>query len=480
VGGAWAVWGSWVDGAEACLLLVRYGRLVGRRLSFALVIVVFAAAGSGIAVAGSSRGARAITQLADQKQLTSYELGTDAAGAATVMWTTLKLVGPEHETAAVIRVRQQDATGRWRQVVPVGGVTQTNEAQLMVSASGAAAIVWCFVRGGSHSATVLMVSTRASEQGSWSAPRRIWSGTGAGGLQLVSSINASGTLTVAWAGYGRADPAIWVASVDAANDRVGRRERVAAPGSGGTNLGLAENGSGAAVLSWQRQLRSTGHGAIEPFSEMAAWQPTSGARWSTARQLGRFSIPREPVSSTVWTPTSPSSVVTADGTAAVGWRAGDGGHGMPLKVSIRRPGQARWSAAHTLTHDLAGFGLTAAHNTPIAVWSSDTARQDTLRIATSASGFHWSAPARLVRIPGGTLGPILASANGLIALVPLTGNHAPIQYLTRSTQGRWSAPRRVGTGDNPEVALSSHGKVAVLWENFNHHGRYTLQISSQH
>jgi hypothetical protein len=464
-------------------LLVRYGPLVGRRLSFALVLVVFAAAGSGIAVAGGSRGARAITTLTDQKQLTSYELGTDAAGAATVMWTTLKLVGPEHETAAVIRVRQQDATGRWSRAVQVGGVTQTNEAQLVVSASGAAAIVWSFAQGGSHSRTVLMASTRASEHGSWSAPRRIWSGTGVGGLQLVSSINASGMVTVAWAGYGRADPAIWVASVNAASDRVGRRERVAAPGSGGTNLGLAENGSGAAVLSWQRQLRSTGHGAIgspQPFSEMAAWRPTSKGRWSTARQLGRFSIPREPVSSTVWTPTSPSSVVTADGTAAVGWRAGDGGRGTPLKVSIRRPAQARWSAAHTLTHDLAGFGLTAAHNTPIAVFSSDTARQNTLRVATSTSGFHWSAPARIVRIPGGTLGPILTSADGLVALTALTGNHAPIQYLTRSTQGRWSAPRRVGSGDNPEVALSSHGKVAVLWENFNHRGRYTLQISRQH
>src|SRR6202044_1454848 len=124
---------------------------------------------------------------------------------------------------------------------------------------------------------------------------------------------------------------------------------------------------------------------------------------------------------------------------------------------------------HALTGNLGGFGLVAGtHNELVAVWSTDTAKELSLMSATSADATAWSTPAQLARIRQGTYGPILAAApNGRIALAPLTGNGTPIQYATRSPNGRWSALKRVGIGDNPEVTVTSSGSVTVLWETFN-------------
>jgi hypothetical protein len=114
----------------------------------------------------------------------------------------------------------------------------------------------------------------------------------------------------------------------------------------------------------------------------------------------------------------------------------------------------------------------------VAVWSTDTAKELALITATSADATHWSAPAQLARIHGGSYGPILAAAaNGRIALAPLPGR--PIQYATRSPAGRWSALKRVGIGDNPEVAVTSSGSVTVLWETFNQKGHYRLETRTQ-
>jgi hypothetical protein len=253
---------------------------------------------------------------------------------------------------------------------------------------------------------------------------------------------------------------------------------------GGTELNLAENDNGAAVLSWSVELSPATRRAIgspQSFAEMAVQRPATSAGWSAAQQLGTFSIPLEPTSSGPWGPVAASSVVTANGTAAVGWRAGGGESMVPLEVSTRTPGSASWSTPQTLTGNLGGFGLTAgANNELVAVWSTDNAKEAALMTATSAGAARWSDPAHLARIHGGTFGPILAAAaNGRIALTPLTGNAAPMQYATRDPAGRWSALKRVGTGDNPEVVVSLSGSVAVLWETSNQQGLYRLETRTQ-
>ena len=54
----------------------------------------------------------------------------------------------------------------------------------------------------------------------------------------------------------------------------------------------------------------------------------------------------------------------------------------------------------------------------IAGRSTDSADPDSLSTATSAGAHHWSAPARLARVPGGTFGPILAAAHNRARTVP--------------------------------------------------------------
>jgi hypothetical protein len=444
-----------------------------RRLVLVVVLVVGVGASAVGALAAMSGGSGATTTLLSQNPLSSYQLASDAGGSATVMWTT-------GGSGTVIRVRQQNAQGGWSAPVQVGGVTQTNDAQLVVSASGAAAVVWYYVQGGVHSRTVLMVATRGAADGSWSAPEMIWSAANAGGLMMAVSSDATGKATVAWAGYRGTNPAIWVAGVNAADGRSGRPEQVVKAGAGGADLTLAENATGAAVLSWQRQLSPTGPRAIgspQRFAEMAAQQPSAAGSWSAAQRLGTFSEPSGPASSTVWGPLAPSSVVTANGTAAVGWRAGDGESRVPLDVSTHIPGNARWTTPRTLSGSLNGFGLAAgANNELVAVWSTNTAKQGVLITATSTDATHWAAPAQLARIDGGAYGPILAgAANGRIAIAPLTGNHAPMQYAIRSPAGHWSALKRVGTGDNPEVAVATRDSVTILWETFNQQGQDKLK-----
>jgi hypothetical protein len=454
-----------------------------RRLVVLLASVVCAGAATAGAFAAPSAGTGGVTTLTTQDP-TTYQLTSDARGAGTVLWTTEKFVGPENQADAVIHVRQQNSRGSWSAPVQVGGVTETNDAQLVESSSGAAAVVWYYVEGGPHSRTVLLVATRRTPDGSWSAPKTVWSADNAGGLVMTVGIDASGNVTVAWASYGATNPAIWVDTVNTPDDAINRPEQVVAAGAGGTAPDLAENATGAAVLSWQRQLSTTRRepiGSSQRFAEMAAQRPTDSADWSAAQQLGTFSIPEEPGGSEFWGPVAPTSVVMANGTAAVGWRAGGGESGVPLEISTRIPASTSWSVPHELTRNLGGFSVVAgANNELVAVWSTDTAKELALTTATSADAAHWSTPSQLARVRGGTYGPILtAAANGRIALAPLTGNGTPIQYATRSPAGRWSTLNRVGTGDNAEVAVTASGSVTVLWETFNQHNQYRLETRTQ-
>jgi hypothetical protein len=442
---------------------------------------------AGVAVAGAlaamSGAASGVKTLSRQTQLSSYQLRTDAAGAGTVLWSTTEFVGPQNDVAAVLRVRQQNANGGWSAPQQVGGITQTNEAELVESASGAAAVVWYYVQGGPRARTVLMTATRRSADGRWSAPKMIWSAANADGLMMAVSIEQAGVATVAWSTYGETSPAIWVSTVSADNGAISRPAVVVGAGHGGTGLGLAENAAGAAVLSWQHRL-SPAHpvvGSGQRFAEMAIQRPATSNTWAAPQRLGTFSTALEPTATEIWAPSTPSSVVTANGTAAVGWRAGGGESMVPLEVSTHAAGSAGWSPPHALTGNLGGFGLVAgAHDQLVAVWSTDTPKQLSLISATSAGPTAWSKPTQLARIRQGTFGPILAAApNGEIALTPLSGNATPIQYATRSPNGRWSSLKRVGTGDNPEITVTSSGSVTVLWETFNQHGQYKLQTRTE-
>jgi hypothetical protein len=457
---------------------------MGRRLAVVLVLLGAVGAATAGTLAAAPGGSDAITTLASHTRPSTYQLGSDAGGAATVLWTTENWVGADNRLAAVIRVRQQNGQGGWGRAVRIGGITQTIDAKLVVSASGAATVVWDYVRSGAHSQTVLMAATRSTATGAWSQPKMIWSTANVNGLSMVVSSAADGTATVAWTAYHGINPAILAATVDAADGATGRLERVVAAGAGGTDLGLAENAAGAAVISWQCQLSRPGRrtiGSRSRFGEMAAQRAATGSSWSAAQRLGTFSVPEEPASSIVWTPSSPSSVVTASGTAAVGWRVGVGGSREPLQVSTHTAGGSHWTTPHTLTTNLGGFGLAAgADNTLVAVWSTDPATERLLLTVTSTDAIHWSTPSRLPSVDRGTFGPILAAAaDGRIALTPLTGNHTPIRYTTRSPAGHWSALKRIGTGDLSEIAVASSGSVTVLWETFNRRGHYRLRVYTQ-
>lgn len=405
-------------------------------------------AASGYAASGST-GAPPLSTLSAGSQISSYQLTADGKGDATIVWST---DGGEAESQ--IQVSQQNPHGRWSVPVQLGGIEQSLLPSLAESQSGAAVVVW------SYGKTIEAV-TRSSPGAAWSAPRVIWSRRHVDVAAVTVGIDSAGVATVVWTAYGPADPAIWTAGIDAQNARASRARQLIPAGAGGTNVVLAVNGAGEALLSWQRQLSLTKHrGKISlptvHAAEMASYRAASG-RWLGSHLLARFSFQSEPLSTQIWAPGSSPSTVTANGTAATAWTASG-----PLEIATRNPLTGSWSATEVLERS-GGFGQTVINgprDSLLALWSSGD--QGAFRSATSTDGTDWStAP---VPAHGGFLTFLASDPDGDDAAT-YAGPHSRILFTTRTAADRWSALRQAGTGSNPEVAVSSSGSITLAWEH---------------
>jgi hypothetical protein len=426
------------------------------------MVLVVCAAAVAAAVAATSRSSSEITMLPAGSQVFGYELTADAQGAATLVWSTSKFVGPYAD--ALIRVSEQNSQGTWSPPIQLGGLNQSLNPVLAESQSGAAVIVWSYVQGGPDQRTVLEAVTRSSADSGWSAPQTIWSTGVADGALVAAGIDSAGVATIVWTIYGTANPAIWSDSVNTTNATASTPKTLLA-GAGGTNVSLAINGAGAALLSWQRQLGLTPHKHTLPTvhaAEMTAYRTASG-HWLTPHRLSTFAYLEEPAGTQVWGPTSPSSTVTANGTAATAWLAGDTGIGAPLEISTRNPVTGSWSPAHLLDSTRALDLAVAAgpRDSLLAFWSSNNGR--TFLTATSSDGSRWSAGKPPLGAQGGWA-PFLASDPAGNAAIAIAGAHSRILFTTRTAANGWSALKPAGTGFNPEVAVSDRNSITIAWE----------------
>ena len=181
----------------------------------------------------------------------------------------------------------------------LGGLNQSLGPVLAESPSGAAVIAWSYVQGGPDERTALEAVTRSSARSGWSVPRTIWSIGNVDDALATAGIDTAGVATIVWTRYGPANPAVWSTSVDTADGTGTRPQRLIAAGAGGTDVSLAVNGAGAALLSWQRQLGVTRHKPQQlptvHAAEMVSYRSASGKslaphRLSTLRTKRSLSV----------------------------------------------------------------------------------------------------------------------------------------------------------------------------------------------
>jgi hypothetical protein len=418
---------------------------------------------------GASGSSAQVTRLPAGSQILGYQLSVDAQGAATIVWSTSKFVGEYADS--MIRVSEQNLQGKWSTPVQLGGLNQSLIPVLAESRSGAAVIVWSWVQGGPDERTVLEAVTRSSAGSAWSAPRTIWSTGNVDDALATAGIDSAGVATIVWTRYSPANPAIWSTSINTANATAATPQRLITAGAGGTDVSLAVNGAGAALMSWQRQLGVTQHKRHKHTlslptvhaAEMVSYRPVSG-KWLAPHRLSTFAYQEEPVSTNIWGPRPPSSTVTTNGTAAIAWIVGGIGGGAPLEISTRNHVTGDWSPAHTIENTSASDPAVAAgpDHSLLALWSSNN--EGAFLTATSTDGIRWPAASPLSSSQHG-FAPFLASDPDGDDTIAVAGSRSRILFTTRTANNRWSALKLAGTGFNPEVAISDSGSITLTWEH---------------
>lgn len=431
-----------------------------------LIVLAGALACAGLAttalIATANAHSSSVT-LARSGYFQDYQVSSDASGAATVAWSAQKMV--DGMAGGALRVREQDAQGNWAPSAQLGPIAQYSVPQLAESPSGAAVIVVAYVKdklqAPHRGVTVVEAFTRRSPTSRWSAPVTVASQPNSDSATAAVGIDSAGIATVAWAYYS-AHPAIWTATVDSANGTATAATQLTALGQGGTDLHLAVNPAGAALLSWRSETPAlAGESQSVHATEMVAYR-TSARTWGLPRSLARFSF-QNAIGAEFWGPESPSFALTKNGNAAVAWIAGFGNTGAPLQIVTYNARHKSWTAPHVLSADPNGFGIAATGNGSfLSVWSAGPHAK--LMTATTSDGTNWSAGARLSQYPHPSdLDDYLATDQKGDVTLTLSGPDSQIFYLTRKTDGDWSAAKSAGTGVLPEVTANDDGATTLLW-----------------
>jgi hypothetical protein len=417
------------------------------------------------AVVGTSGSSAQVTRLPAGSQIFGYQLSVDRQGAATIVWSTSAFRGEFADS--MIRVSEQNMQVKWGAPVQLGGLKQSLNPVLAESPSGAAVIAWSYVQGGPVERTVLEAVTRSSAHSGWSVPRTIWSIGDADDAVVAVGIDAAGVATIVWTRYGPANPAVWSTSIDTADGAATTPQRLIAAGAGGTDVSLAVNGAGAALLSWQRQLGVTQHKPKPRLlptvhaAEMVSYRLASG-KWLAPHRLSTFGYQEEPVGMNIWGPRSPSSTVTSNGTAAIAWIAGGVGVGPPVEISTRNPVTGDWSLAHAIGNTSTSDPAVAAgpHHSLLALWSSND--EGAFRTAISTDGIRWPSVRPSSSSQHG-FAPFLTSDPDGNDTIAVAGSRQRILFKTRTANNGWSALKLAGTGFNPEVVVSDSGSITLAW-----------------
>src|SRR5262245_38212079 len=299
--------------------------------------------------------------------------------------------------------------------------------------------------------------------GAWSPPRQL-SGTDARDADVA--MEASGAALVVWQGYDGEDRRVVQAAERFPDGRWSEARTLSAPGTEAREPTVGIDAQGGASVAWSRS------GSREDAVIEVVRRPAGGA-WSRPVTLGRLAD-RSRV---------PRIAVSADGDAALVWRAKEGRRSVVL-AAVRTAG--RWSPAERIS--AAGewsrdpdVGIDRTGHA-VAVWLLTDAAdlEGQVEWAERRAGGAWTPPGllsppadtpfELSRPSPSDNGPRVAVApSGAAVAVWQLGVDGTnrVQAAGRAAGGPWSAPRtlsRGGESGEARVAIGPLGDALAAWE----------------
>ena len=294
------------------------------------------------------------------------KVALDANGAAAIIW--VHDIGERRVLQATIRPPGATA---WPNANDLSGTPfRIQSHQVGMDASGNAVTVWAQRDDADH--FYVVGDLRPAAGGFWLAPVAL-SSPGSNATSGPSlTLLPNGEALAAWIDGG----AVRVAPGQAA---AGTWDPTLTPATGGvggdTDVDVAMNAGGDAVLAWSWRRSATG-----PAIEQAAFRP-GGGNWGPAVDLGTAGTGHSRV----------QAPINDAGAAAVVWLDG---------TALRGAGRARstgaWSPATTIATNVADAGARLAMNpagNAVAVWANKAT--GAIRAAIRPAGAAWQAPLRI-------------------------------------------------------------------------------------
>ncbi|WP_053750986.1 FG-GAP-like repeat-containing protein [Streptomyces sp. MMG1533] len=383
-------------------------------------------------------------------------LPTSAVAAPVAPWTTATAITGTDVDAAVLDVvtaADGSAVALWNQFAS----TSSNERRLYAAVRPAGSDAW---------GTPTLLATTPTEAGSaklhasadgtvtalWvEMPDAPSPGTGPFDIRLVSSV-----LT--------ADRSAWSAPVELVGTD-------AAWGDGG--IDLAEAPDGTVTAAWSTRADSS-----TKFEVYAATRGGDGT-WSTPVQVSKAGTDGADSAS------SPSVVITSDGTAVVVYKQWDG-PSASLRAASRAAGAAEWSAPVAATGSYQSVGdpeATASDDGTLTVaWEgTDESENESILTATRSADDTWSAPETVTATDdlAETPEPLIAPDGDVtLVWVDYTSTFGTRTATREADTGSWSAVRTLSTSyvsEQYDAAVGADGTVHTLWTQSSGSGRVLMQ-----
>ena len=394
-------------------------------------------------------------------------VAVDRNGDRTAAWTDYVARGDTVLFGVATATRRAGATG-WGKAVTVAEPNDGSDTpELALAPSGAGVIVWtqAGVGRGHRLRSMLRATTRPSADAAWRAPVTI-SAHAASVLQFAVGIDAGGEITLAWTSAdGGANARITFAGANALTGRWRSPQTLVGAARGGSDLRLAVNGDGEALIAWSRQVGETHPRHALPTIrsvQMTSYRATVGG-WQRPLGVGRASEQEELPGGEIWAPTTPTIALDPAGGATVTWLTTGPGAAQILDVAHRPGGSTTWEQPVALTKqaDLFGWDVGAdAHGDLTVVWGDYRGR---LRERVSDDGRGWSAPSVIEGKDAGL--PYLVVGPGGGALLTWSTSRRVFVSDRAGPAAGWSRPVAVeeGSGYFPQAALDGAGHATVLW-----------------
>jgi hypothetical protein len=329
----------------------------------------------------------------------SPRVALDPTGDAAIVW--VHDIGQPRVLQATIRPA---GAARWPNANDLSGMPlQIRDHAIALDAAGNAAAVWAQ----RDSTTFYVVGDlRPAAGGVWLAPVALSGLSADASAGPVLSVAPSGEALAAWIESG----AVRLARGNAAT---GVWDPAVSPAFGGVNTGtdidVALNASGAAVVAWSWRRAAGGQNVVQ-----ASFRAAAGG-WGPVIDLGTAGTGRSRV----------GAALSSNGAAAVIWL-----NGSTLSGAGRSRTTGAWTSPRTIATNVAASGGRLAMNpagNAVAVWPNSAT--GAIRAALRPAGSAWQPPVR-VSSPG-SFEPRVA-VDGASAAVAVWNRMGPQRVLVES------------------------------------------------